>query len=105
MIVNKRTGFAVDKNNIDLPILRFDLKDIDESEWIFIIPKEIKDDHLKTVYKAGWLKKFYDTIFPDYTNYEIWGIINNDWQVFVGIRQMERLWKKYDNLFEKREES
>ena len=104
MIVNKRTGFAVDKKNIDLPIIRSDLKEIDETEWLFVMPYEISDNHLKVIYKVGFLKKLYNLIFPHYTNIQIWKIINTKWQVFVGIRQMERLWKKYNELYEKKKE-
>ena len=99
MIVNKRTGFVIQKDT------KYAISVFDASEWLFVVPEHIVDNHLKVVYKVGYLKKFYHMLDPNLNNAEIFQKINTEWQVFIGERQMERLWKKYTDLFEKKGES
>lgn len=95
MIVNKRTGFKIDKpKNIG------DLLSIDHGEWMFFIPEDIKNDHDKVVYKVGFLFSIYKNISVKMANREIFKIINEKWQVFKSARQMERLVKKYNEMRE-----
>lgn len=110
MIINKRTNYIIEYPEEVLKVLKVPKVpkhvylnlDLDTSEYIFIVPKEITDNTQKIIYKIGFLKKFYLLSNPKMTNIEIYKIINNEWQVFVGHRQMERHWKNYIKLFDKK---
>jgi hypothetical protein len=104
MIVNKETGLLIDQESL-LYTERKDLNGFHETNWLFMIPERIKDNHLKVIYKVGFLKKIYHLIDYELSNAEIFEKINAEWQVFLGVRQMERLQKKYIDLFDKKEES
>lgn len=117
MITNKATGYIFMKPE-ELSSMpnhvaeSFKLNGI-SSDYLFYIPTEIivgdkkveiKSDHLKVIYKVGFLRKFYKLLFPDISYSKIYKIINNEWQVFKSERQMERLSKKYTETFETKEE-
>lgn len=108
MIINKATGYIFLKPE-EVSVLpthvasSFKLKGMNK-DYMFFIPNKIKEDHSKDIYKVGFLRKFYKLIFPNVSYSEIYKIINNEWQVFKSERQMERLCKKYSELFETKEE-
>lgn len=104
MIINKRTNFqiTVPEEALEKPSHMFEK--LDASEWTFVFPKGIEDDQSRIIYKVGFLKQFIKFTNPALTNSEIYGMINKDWQVFIGLRQMERRWKKYVELFVIKEE-
>lgn len=66
---------------------------------IFVIPNHIIDNHEKDVYKVGYLRKFLKLLYPELSYSKIHKKINSNWEVFKSNRQMERLSKKYDDLF------
>jgi len=104
MLINKRTHFkiTVPEEVLDKPPHVFEK--IDATEWVFVFPEEVTDDQTKIIYKIGFLRQFLKYTNPTLTNSEIYAIINTEWQVFVGLRQMERRWKQYVNLFVIKEE-
>lgn len=108
MIINKYTGYIISKteeipnlpDHIKNEMLHFDMKD-----WLFIVPNEINDNHLKVVYKVGFLRDFYKQLNPNLSYSDIYKRINSEWQVFKSERQMERLNRKYLKLMNKKEEN
>lgn len=104
MIINKRTNYkvAVPEEVLGKPSHLFENMDV--SEWTFIVPEEITDDQTKIIYKVGFLKLFIKYTNPTLSFTKIYEIINTEWQVFIGVRQMERRWKQYVNLFVKKKE-
>ncbi len=72
-------------------------------DCVFIIPIRIRKNQHKLIYKVGFLKTVYSFIHSDFTNHEIYMIIEKDWQVFKGVRQMERLYAEYLELKKKGE--
>lgn len=108
MIINKLTGYVFEspEETSVMPshiASSFKLEGI-AIDWVFHVPVQIKDDHLKVIYKVGFLRKFYKCIFPDVPYSKIYKIINDEWQIFKSERQMERLCKKYIELFDEKEE-
>lgn len=99
MIINKRTDFKIEtpEQILKKPNL---YKNLDISEYKFVIPEHIVDNSQKIIYKIGFLKKFYMALYPDMKLSEIYQKINIDWQVFVGARQMDRHWNKYLEWFD-----
>lgn len=101
MIINKRTNFTIKDAKYVSENIYHSLKNFDSSEWNFKIPEDITNDKEKIIYKIGFLRIFYKLLFPDYSISKIYKIINNEWEVFIGVRQMERNWNKYKILFNK----
>ena len=108
MIKNKYTDFVIEDPNeiISMPNhIKAELKGMDQdNHFVFLVPVHIEDNALKTVYKLGWLKHFYTQLYPKYSAVQIYREINQRWQIFVGIRQMERLWLKYVEIYQEKEE-
>ncbi len=72
-------------------------------DCVFIIPKQILDNQHKIIYKVGFLKIVISILFPNYTNFAIYSLISQHWQVFKSIRQLERLYAEYLELKKKGE--
>ena len=104
MIINKRTNFIIAEPKDALSKPKHMFENFDGAEWYFMMPKEIKNDQMKIIYKIGFLKRLYINLKPELSFLQIYSIINTEWQVFIGARQMERNWKKYVDLFMKKEE-
>lgn len=100
MIINKRTNFIIETPEKVLKMPKHLYDNLDISEYKFVVPEHIKDNSQKIIYKIGFLKKFYLALYPTMAISEIYKKINIEWQVFVGVRQMERHWKKYIELFD-----
>ena len=109
MIKNKYTNFAIKEPEEILSMpehMLIDLKrDEQESHFIFIVPPIIDDNTYKTIYKLGWLKRFYTLLYPKYSSVQVYREINQRWQVFIGVRQMERLSLRYNEIYGKKEET
>jgi len=107
MIINKYTGFAIDKDMYVPEHMYNDVrKMLEDDKSVFVVPKEITDNQLKLVYKVGFLKKLYSLILPNtITNHQIYALIGIDHQVFKSIRQMERLNSQYLELYDNKEEN
>jgi hypothetical protein len=107
MIINQNTHFTIETPESVNSMKEHTLEELRggiDDGYSFFVPTEITDNQEKVVYKVGFLKKFYSLLYPQYSNAEIYKIINKHWQVFVGVRQMERHCLKYIKLFEKSEE-
>lgn len=108
MIINKHTNFTITDplEVISMPEhLKISLRKEElNNDFLFVIPETIQDNSYKTIYKLGWLKKFYSLLYPKYTNVQVYRKINDLWQIFVGVRQMERMWLKYVEMYQKKEE-
>ena len=104
MIINKKTHFTIENPERILLMeehIREELRNAIDDKYYFFVPSEITDNHEKVIYKVGFLKRFYSFLYPEHSNTEIYRVINELWQVFVGVRQMERLCLKYTELFDK----
>jgi hypothetical protein len=107
MIINNKTHFTIEKPESIISMKEHtldELRNAIDDKYYFFVPSEITDNHEKVIYKVGFLKRFYSFLYPEHSNTEIYKMINNRWQVFVGVRQMERLCLKYTILFDKKEE-
>ena len=103
MIINKTTGLLIEKPE---EVSLFSDKQIwgwleseENGNLIFVIPDTIIDNHEKDVYKVGYLRRFLKLLYPELSYNRIHQKINSNWEVFKSDRQMERLSKKYDELF------
>lgn len=109
MIKNKYTDYTIVEPEEILSMPKHSLIDLRKEEqndhFLFIVPATIQDNAYKTIYKLGWLKRFYILLYPKYSTVQVYREINQKWQIFVGIRQMERLWLKYVELYQKKEEN
>lgn len=104
MIINKQTNHTITDPEEVLKRPKHIFENFDSSEYKFVIPSEITDNQNKVIYKIGFLKIFLSLLYPEESNVKIYEKINKDWQVFIGIRQMERNYKKYSELFKKKRE-
>ncbi len=104
MIQNKYTDYTIEDPEELLSMPEHSLIDLrkeeQENHFLFIVPATIQDNSYKTIYKLGWLKRFYIHLYPKYSNVQVYREINQRWQIFVGIRQMERLWLKYVEIYQ-----
>ena len=102
MIINKRTNYIIEEPEEILKVPKHVHMNLDSSEYIFVVPKEITNNTEKIIYKIGFLKKYYSLLNSEMSIAEIYKKINIEWQVFIGHRQMERHCKKYIKLFDKK---
>ena len=98
MIVNNTSNFTI-KSPDDIKEMKghmySELKKINSKSSSFVIPDHVTDNRDKVVYKVGFLIAFYTILYPEYSKTQIYEIMNTEWQVFVGVRQMERHLLKY----------
>jgi hypothetical protein len=108
MIKNKYTDFIISDPDEVIPMPEHMLAGLrseeQENHFIFVIPIDIDENSHKTIYKLGWLKRFYTILYPKYSAVQIYREINQRWQIFVGVRQMERLWIRYTEIYQDKEE-
>lgn len=109
MIKNKYTDYTIENPEDILSMPEHSLIDLrneeQENHFLFIVPAIIQNNAYKTIYKLGWLKQFYILLYPKYSNVQVYREINQRWQIFVGIRQMERLWLRYVEIYQNKEEN
>jgi len=94
MIISIKTEFKI-KNPLDIKL--FSTNDLNSlikmdkaKELSFSVPDRFVSDSDKTTYKVGFLVSFFEILYPEKTIGSFYKRINEEYQVFIGDRQMRR---------------